>query len=257
MTFLKNPFLRTVTRLRAYLMAVANVLSTLFFSIVVLACGLLNRQGLATFLIGIWAHFLLGSFGVRVDVEGEENLPASGGGIIVFNHQSHLDIPAICAATRKQIRFGAKVELFKIPFFGIAMKSIGTLQIARDNRAEVLRIYKEASKRFQQNILFVLAPEGTRQREAKLGRFKKGPFVFAMNAKVPVLPVVIKGAFEVLPPKRLLVNLGCWRRTIYIRFLPAIATDSYESSQLDKLVNEVSNQMTTVFEALPTATRTS
>ena len=238
-------------------MAVVNILSTLFFSIVVLFCGLLNQQQLATYLIGMWAHILLGSFGVRVQVEGEENLPQVGGGIIVFNHQSHLDIPAICAATKKQIRFGAKVELFKIPFFGIAMKSIGTLQIARDNRTEVLRIYKEASKRFEQNILFVLAPEGTRQREAKLGRFKKGPFVFAMNAKVPVIPVVIKGAFEVLPPKRLLVNLGCWRRTIFIRILPAVATAAFEPAQLDQLVDAVSMQMTSAFETLPTSNRTS
>jgi 1-acyl-sn-glycerol-3-phosphate acyltransferase len=249
--------MRLLTRVRAYLGAVLNILSTLFFSIVVLVCGVFNQQHLATWLIRGWAHLLLWTFGLRIEVEGEENLPVQGGGIIVFNHQSQLDIPVIVAATEKQIRFGAKIELFKIPFFGPALKSIGTLQIARDNRTEVLRIYKDAARRFEDNILFVLAPEGTRQREPKLGRFKKGPFLFAMNAKVPLIPVVLKGAFEVLPPKRMLVNLGMWRRTIYVRFLPAIDSSQYTQATLDTFVDETFANMNAAFESLPASERTS
>jgi 1-acyl-sn-glycerol-3-phosphate acyltransferase len=250
--------IRVVTRLRAYIGAVVNILSTLFFSTVVLFAGLLNQQHLATWMIRGWARFLLWTFGVRIVVEGAENLPLRGGGILVFNHQSHLDIPTIVAAAADaQIRFGAKIELFKIPVFGIALKSIGTLQIARDNRTEVLRIYREAAKRFEDNILFVLAPEGTRQHQAKLGRFKKGPFLFAMNAKVPLIPVVLKGAFEVLPPKRMMVNLDRWHRTIYVRFLPAVDSARFTNETLDLFVSETSAQMTAVFESLPTAERTS
>ncbi len=243
---------RFLTCIRAALGAVLNVLSTLFFSIVVLMAGLFNQQRLATWMIRGWARFLLWTFGIRIDVEGAENLPRQGGGILVFNHQSHLDIPTIvAAANHAQIRFGAKSELFKIPFFGIAMKSIGTLQISRDNRNEVLRIYRDAAKRFEDNILFVLAPEGTRQREPRLGRFKKGPFLFAMNAKVPLIPVVLKGAFEVLPPKRMLVNLGRWRRTIHVRFLPAVDSTRFTNQTLETFVSETSANMKAVFESLP------
>jgi 1-acyl-sn-glycerol-3-phosphate acyltransferase len=242
-----------LTRIRACIGAVFGVLWTLLFSILVFFLGALNRQRAATALIRVWSAGLLATFGVRVEVEGEENLPRAGGGIIVFNHQSHLDIPAIMSATDKQIRFGAKIELFRIPFFGAAMKSIGTLQIARDNRSEVLKIYQEAAKRFEDGILFVLAPEGTRQREPRLGRFKKGPFLFAMNARVPIIPVVLKGAFEVLPPKGLLINLGQWRRTIRVRFLPPIDSTRFTSDTLEAFVSETFSQMNAVFESLPSS----
>lgn len=239
-----------MTLLRAAFGAVFNVLSTLFFSILVFTLGFLNEQRAATAVIRVWARVLLGTFGVRVVVEGEHNVPRTGGGIIVFNHQSHLDIPSLMLATEQQIRFGAKIELFSIPFFGAAMSSIGTLKIARDNRTEVLRIYQEAARRFDDGILFVLAPEGTRQREPRLGRFKKGPFVFALNAEVPIVPAVIKGAFEVLPPSGVMVNVGKWRRTIVVKFLEPIDSTRYSHETLDKFVDDTRSRMNATFEQI-------
>lgn len=248
---MRPSFIYVVTLIRAFLGAGLTILSTFAFSIVVLGCGFLNQQLLATRLIRFWARLLLWTFGVRLEVQGEENLPGVGGGIIAFNHQSHLDIPSIVMSTRKQIRFGAKIELFKIPFFGPAMASVGTLKIARENRSEVLKIYEEASQRFKQNILFVLAPEGTRQREPHLGKFKKGPFIFALNSKVPLIPVVIKGAFHVMPPHRLLINVGQWRRTIHVQFLKPIDSQRFSTESLETFVSEASAQMNAAFEELP------
>lgn len=239
-----------LTLIRAVVMALFNVISTLVFSILVFLLGFLGQQRAATALIRGWAWVLLTTFGISVEVEGEENVPRAGGGILVFNHQSHFDIPAIMLATAQQIRFGAKIELFSIPFFGAAMKSIGTLQIARDNRSEVLKIYQQAAKRFADGILFVLAPEGTRQREPRLGRFKKGPFIFAVNARVPIVPVVLKGAYDVLPPKALLVNVGRWRRTIRLKFLPPIETTGFSAETLESLVSETFAKMNSTFESI-------
>ena len=239
-----------MTRVRAGLGLIFNVLSTLFFSSLVFALGFLNRQRAATVVMRAWAWVSLRSYGVRVVVEGESNIPRSGGGILVFNHQSHLDIPALILATPQQIRFGAKIELFSIPVFGAAMNAIGTLKIARDNRNEVLRIYREASKRFEDGILFVLAPEGTRQRVPRLGRFKKGPFVFAMNAGVPIVPAVIKGAFDVLPPSSVMINVGKWRRTIHVKFLDPIDSTRYSAETIDRFVEDTRARMNAVFEAI-------
>jgi 1-acyl-sn-glycerol-3-phosphate acyltransferase len=239
-----------VTYVRAVLGLVFNVISTLFFSTLVFSLGFLNRQRAATAVIRAWAWVSLTSFGVRVVVEGEQNVPRKGGGILVFNHQSHLDITALILATSQQIRFGAKIELFSIPVFGAAMNSIGTLKIARDNRSEVLRIYREAASRFNQGILFVLAPEGTRQKEPRLGRFKKGPFVFALNADVPIVPAVIRGAFEVLPPSSVLINVGRWRRTIYVKFLEPIDPGQFGPEQLDRFVDETKARMSVAFDQL-------
>lgn len=239
-----------MTYVRAAFGLVFNILSTLFFSAIVFTLGFLGRQRAATAAIHLWSWVSLSSFGIRLVVEGEENIPRTGGGIIVFNHQSHLDIPALTLATKQQLRFGAKIELFSIPVFGAAMNSIGTLKIARDNRNEVLRIYREASARFEQGILFVLAPEGTRQREPRIGRFKKGPFVFALHAGVPIVPAVIKGAFEVLPPSTVMINLGKWRRTIRVKFLEPIDSKQYSTETLDKFVEETRSRMHATFEAM-------
>lgn len=170
----------------------------------------------------LWSRIVNWYFGVRIVAEGFEKIPQTGGGILAFNHQSHFDIPAITGSSRRLVRYGAKIELFKIPFFGAAIRVAGCLPIARDNRREVFRIYHDAAKKFAQGIVYALAPEGTRQSVPVIAKFKKGPFIFAANAGVPVIPVVVEGANRVLPKSQLLVNLGCMRRTVHVRVLDPI-----------------------------------
>lgn len=239
------------TKIRSFVVTVFAVPYTMLVSTLVIIAGLLGQVPLGTALARIWSRVLLALGGVRVAVRGASNVPAVGGGILVFNHQSHVDIPAIMVATDKHIRFGAKIELFKIPFFGAAMRAIGTLPIARDNRTEVLRIYREAQANFRKNILYVLAPEGTRQTEPRLGRFKKGPFLFAVNAQVPVVPVVIKGAFPIMAKNSLMVNVGRLTRTIHVEFLPPVATKGMAAADIEGLVASVRASMADAYEKLP------
>lgn len=236
---------------RAVIGLIFGIADTAFFSVLVLLSAVCGQQRLATRLISFWSKMNFAFFGIELLIEGEENLPDAGGGILVFNHQSHFDITALCAATDKQIRFGAKIELFKIPFFGRAMRSIGTLPIARDNRSGVMKIYAEAAKRFAEGTIFVLAPEGTRQSEPVIGRFKKGPFIFALNAGVPVIPAVIKGAYEVLPKQTVFINVGRMKRVIHVRFLPPVSTQAYELGRVDELAMHVRTQMASAFDSMP------
>lgn len=129
-----------VTRVRSAFGIAFSIPYTILCSFFVISAGLLGLDRLATTFIRAWSGPLLWVFGIRVIGQGDENIPAKGGGIIVFNHQSLFDIPALTSSTPKKIRFGAKIELFKIPFFGAAMRAVGTLPIARNNRNEVLRI---------------------------------------------------------------------------------------------------------------------
>jgi 1-acyl-sn-glycerol-3-phosphate acyltransferase len=224
---------------------------TVFCSCFAIFSGALGMHNRATDLIRVWSIAILGVFGIKVAVRGEENLPAEGGGIVVFNHQSLFDIPVLVSSTGKRIRFGAKIELFKIPFFGAAMRAVGTLPIARENRAGVMKIYKEAEARFKENFIFVLAPEGTRQKQPAIGRFKKGPFMFATSGGVPIIPVVIKGANAVLPKQSLGVNLGRLSRTIYIEYLPPVDAKAFASQKIDELVETVRSAMVAKYAALP------
>lgn len=243
--------INAITYLRSFVGACFVVPYTLVMSLAVIAAGFAGRSRFATRLIRVWGCLVLFVFGIRVRARGEGHLPVAGGGIIVFNHQSHFDIPAVVVATKKDIRFGAKIELFKIPFFGAAMRAVGTLPIARDNRSEVLRIYQEAQARFEkEGTIFVLAPEGTRQLKPEIGRFKKGPFLFAVNAQVPVIPVVIHGANEVLPKNRLSVNVGKLSRTIEIEFLPPVPTRGMTPDSIEDVMQRVRADMVAAYERL-------
>ncbi|HVK61355.1 MAG TPA: lysophospholipid acyltransferase family protein [Bdellovibrionales bacterium] len=236
-----------LTRIRAVIGAILGLLTTAFWCAAVVTAGTLGAKRSLSWMARQWGRGLLFIFGIRIDVRGAENLPAKGGGIAVFNHQSHFDIPLIFAATDRQIRFGAKIELFKIPIFGPGMRAVGTLPIARDNRSEVMRIYKDAERAFQEDIIYVLAPEGTRQKEPVIGRFKKGPFVFARNAGVPIVPVVIKGGYDVLPKSTVFVNVGEWHRTVKIEVLPSIPTAGLTPDQIEALLEKTRAQMVEAF----------
>lgn len=246
----ESAFVTFVTMVRSIVASAIVVPFTGFMCVVVILSGMLASTAVTTVFIRIWARVVMFLFCVRVVAHGAENLPSQGGGIMVFNHQSHLDIPAMILSTWRNIRFGAKVELFKIPFFGAAMKAVGTLPIARSNRAEVFRIYKEAEARFKENIIFVLAPEGTRQSEPSIGRFKSGPFVFAINAQVPVIPAVIKGAYHVMPKDRLSVNVGRWTRTIVIEYLAPVSTAGLTLDNVAELSERVRAQMVQAYEKI-------
>jgi 1-acyl-sn-glycerol-3-phosphate acyltransferase len=192
---------------------------TIFLSGLVILAGALHKEKLVNLVMRTWAKMLLWVFGIKVIVEGDQCFPPSGGGVIAFNHQSHFDIPVLLVATSQTVRFGAKIELFRIPIFASAMRAVGTLPIAREKRSEAVKIYEEAKSRFQQGIFFALAPEGTRQESDEIGPFKKGPFYFAIQAGVPVIPAVIRGAHAVMPKHQFHVNVGKLSRTIHIRFL--------------------------------------
>jgi 1-acyl-sn-glycerol-3-phosphate acyltransferase len=235
--------LQILTHLRSIVGIAFVVPFTFICSIICITAGAFHVRQFATEIMRAWGIILLYTFGIRVQVKGEKNLPEVGGGIIVFNHQSHFDIPVLVSTTRKNIRFGAKIELFKIPFFGPAMRAVGTLPIARESRSEVLRVYKEAEKKFAENYIFVLAPEGTRQKEPKIGRFKKGPFGFAINAGVPIIPAVLRGAYAVLPKNSLSINVGKLRRTIYVEFLPPIPTKDLKPESVEALAEKTRSEM--------------
>ncbi|MGE3756278.1 MAG: lysophospholipid acyltransferase family protein, partial [Pseudobdellovibrionaceae bacterium] len=152
------------------------------WSIVVMAPRLFGNsrpiRDFQNWALHFWGIVSCSVFRVKIRVHGKENLPKAGG-LVLFNHQSLIDIIILQYITGR-IKFGAKIELFKVPFFGPAMRLSGMLPIARDNVQDVIRVYKEAEARAAQGELFALAPEGTRQKVDQLGPFKSGPFIFAI-----------------------------------------------------------------------------
>ena len=223
---------------------------TIFFSVWTIVFGNLNKIPEAEWGVITWARVLLKVFGVKVVLHGLENLPKDRGVLFVFNHQSHFDILVLKAWIPRTLSFGAKAELFKIPFFGPAMRAIGTLPIERGNRADVFRVYKEAQSQFSSKKNYILAPEGTRQPQAAIGTYKKGPFIFAINANVPVVPVVIAGAYEILPKHSLIPNADRLKRTVHMSFLPPVETEGLNTNEAAQIKDKVQADVQPVFERL-------
>lgn len=198
-----------------------------------------------------WAHLIMRLGGVEVEVRGASNTPTTKAGFLaLFNHTSHVDIITLYGYMPRMVRFGAKIELFRVPFFGRAMLAMGALPIDRRLREKVLQLYQAAIPRVADGDAFALAPEGTRQKEQTLGRFKYGPFVFAIQAQMNIVPVVIAGAYDVLPKNSLWFNVGAWRRKIIMEILDPVPTKGLSEADLESLQVAIHERMAQTLERL-------
>lgn len=212
-------------------------------------CNILfNSRKVDDAFIRNWGRWSSAMFGVRIRTEGFGNVPAGQGCLFVFNHTSFFDIFAL-AATVPGIRFGAKIELFRIPIFGFAMRRLGILPIDRGNREKAFEVYREAQARMRRGERFALAPEGTRQTEERLGPFKSGPFVFAINTGAPIVPVVIRNAASILPKHTIFPNMGSWNHDVQVIFLPPVKTDHLKIQDRPELQKQVHSKMAVHFTA--------
>lgn len=187
-------------------------------------------------LIRTWASFILWASGVKVQVENlhyvKENLPS----IIVGNHQSHFDVAALASILPVPVRFLAKKELFKIPFFGSGMKGIGIIPVDRQNRAKAVESINRAEKIIRKHKLAIVAfPEGTRSIDGNIQRFKKGPFIMAINTQLPIIPVSISGSRFILQKGTLRIRPG----KIKVIFHPPVSTTGLTLDDRDTLIKKV------------------
>ncbi len=237
------------------LILLRSILVTCLFPFTVIVLGpvlivghfLFRSKDFDDSVVMLWGKVCCRMAGVTVVLKGKENLPREGC-LLLFNHSSFFDVFAI-AGYLKGVRFGAKAELFKIPIFGKAISSVGTLPIDRKNREGVFRIYEEAKARFLKGEQFVLSPEGGRFYGPQLSPYKSGPFQFAMSVQVPVVPVVIMGAYEALPKGGFLFNLEAWKHQVIIEILPAVPTLGYSASNRHDLIKKVYEQMNPIWVA--------
>jgi 1-acyl-sn-glycerol-3-phosphate acyltransferase len=228
--------------IRSLLMTLVFLVMTILYSV----CGILNfltvnNKKLHDKIISTWARMTCVIFNVKVNVHNPENIPKQGC-VFLFTHSSFFDIFALASAI-PDVRFGAKIELFSIPIFGSAMKSAGTLPIARGSREEVFKVYSAARVRIQNNEKFALSPEGGRFYGEKLFPFKAGPFVFAMTSGALIAPIIIKGAYQVLPKKKFIANTDRWQREIDLYFLKPHKVEGYTNDNRQELQKIVYDQM--------------
>lgn len=170
-----------------------------------------------------WARAILSSAKIKIQLEGLENLPSESA-VLVGNHQGVFEILGFIACLPRQPVFVAKQEAFKVPIFGQALTALGHIPVDRkDNEKAIASIQAGAKRLKASGDQVVFYPEGTRTRDGHLQPFKKGAFVFAIESQLPLVPFVVEGSFQSLPPKHKVVIPGVVR----IRFLPMIEVKDY------------------------------
>jgi 1-acyl-sn-glycerol-3-phosphate acyltransferase len=163
----------------------------------------------------VWAKGLLCAWQVRLDVDWPSGLDAAGPYVIMANHTSHLDVPVLFAGLPFVPGFVAKKELDHVPILSMALRAGGHVLLDRDDRSSARRALRAAATRIRQGQNLALFPEGTRGDGRTLLPFKRGGFLLAKTAGVPILPVGIRGSHRVLPrgrlvpsPERVTVRVG-------------------------------------------------
>jgi 1-acyl-sn-glycerol-3-phosphate acyltransferase len=220
---------------------VAVVLTVVFAAIVIVAAllGVKDRAGgLYDRIPRLWSRAILWAAGARVTLEGTEHLRGGGPFIFTCNHVSLFDIPALVGSLPRHY-FVAKAELFKIPVFGPGIRAVGTIPIQRENQKAAFGSYDEAARRIRAGSSVVVFPEGTRGKAYPVRPFKKGPFVLAVKAGVPIVPCVVHGTIEILPKKALLIRPG----HITVRLLEPVPTAGLDYDDRNALAQTVHDRM--------------
>jgi 1-acyl-sn-glycerol-3-phosphate acyltransferase len=146
-----------------------------------------------------WAPALIWGSGARFRVEPLPALDWTKPRIFVVNHESMLDIPCAFAAIPSNLRFVAKHSLKYVPFLGWYMWLTGMVFVNRGKREQAFASLRKGGERIRNGATILAFPEGTRTGRGQVLPFKKGIFVLALEAGVPIVPVAISGSGKVLP----------------------------------------------------------
>ncbi len=177
----------------------------------------------------------LAAAGVRLNVVGEENIWAARPAVFLFNHQSQLDVFVLAALLRKDFTGVAKKSLEKDPFFGPIGYLADVAYIDRSNTDAARKGLEPAVEALKKGRSIAIAPEGTRSPTPRLLPFKKGPFHLAMQAAVPVVPIVMRNCGEIMAAHSMIIHPG----TVDVAVLPPVPTEDWTRDDLDERIAQV------------------
>jgi 1-acyl-sn-glycerol-3-phosphate acyltransferase len=146
-----------------------------------------------------WARGLARMTPMRVRVEGREHIDPNQSYVLVSNHQSQYDIFLLYGWLGVDFKWVMKQELRKVPAIGAACEALGHIFIDRSNHTAAVATLEAAKTQIVDGTSVIFFPEGTRSRDGKLKRFKKGAFRMALDLGLPILPLTVTGTRDVLP----------------------------------------------------------
>lgn len=190
-----------------------------------------------------WSKRVLCISGVSLDICGREYLDRNESYIYITNHSSLYDIPIVFTALDDNVRIMYKKELEKVPIFGYGLKLSPFISVIRTEPREAMKSIENALEAIRENVSVILFPEGTRSKDGKLAKFKRGAFMLASRSGKRIVPVAIIGSNKIK-------ETGKWRfgnRNVKVTILEPVEA----LTEHDKIAEE--NQMALVWDKIHAA----
>ncbi|MCJ7590971.1 MAG: HAD-IB family hydrolase [Woeseiaceae bacterium] len=196
-----------------------------------------KRQAL-NFSVSLFADTASALIGLNLRIVGEHHLWSHRPAVFIFNHQSNVDLVIVSRLMRRDIVGVGKREIREIPIVGRIMEAAGVVLIDRRDSASAIEALTQLVDTMRiEGKSVCLSPEGTRAITPRLAAFKKGAFHLAMQAGVPIVPIVIHNSNDVQPKGDFIFHPG----TVNVEVLPPIDTSNWSVSTIDHHVADVRN----------------
>lgn len=186
-----------------------------------------------------WSRMILFTSRIKVSVRGLENVQPGLTCIYCANHASFLDIPVIFGKVPIEFRILAKKGLFSVPFLGWHLRRSGHLPVDRSSARAAMRSFEQAARQLRGGVSIFFFPEGGRTDDGTLKPFKSGPFLLAIKAGVPIVPVALKGTREVLPMGSMYIRPG----RVEVTVGKPIPTADFTLRDADRLTQAVHDEI--------------
>lgn len=233
---------------RSVLLVLVN-LALMFLTIpVLLFCVLFGLRG--TFIsFGRWLmrvdRWVLG---IDVAATGLGRLDPATPYVFMLNHQSFLDGPLLVTVLERPVRFIVKRFVFRIPVLGLGMRFVGYVPLDKEGVGEGRkRIARAASLVKEKGYSFLIFPEGTRSWEGSLLPFRRGGFYLALETGTPIVPITVKGTYELMPRRQRFIRNG----PVKFAFHEPIPTAGYTTETMSGLMERVRQAISSVEESEP------
>lgn len=183
--------------------------------------------------VRVFVRLGLALVGVRVKVEGLERTDPNRTYIFTPNHQSFIEVPLLVTFLKRNLAYLAKKELFKYPIWSHGIRLMGVVPVDRSNTLSAVESARRATENLRHGKSYVIYPEGTRSRDGRLLPLKKGAFMMAIDAGVPIVPVSISGSTKIMPKGEFKI----FPSTVYITVHEPIDTAAYSKENISELLN--------------------